>query len=113
MIEAPVPNEPTNRAAAVDDVMSHVQRLVFDSDTETGTAASATTGYRSESSEETARPARSRSRKKRGDRGRSKAREKKEEEHTAANSPCKHCRKWKRRNRHPKAGKDQCFWNKA
>jgi hypothetical protein len=114
MMEAPAPDEPTNRAAAVDDVMSHVQRLVFDSDTETGTAASATTGYRSESSEENARPARSRSRRKKGDRdrGRSKAREKTERP-TAANNPCKHCRKWRRRARHPKASEDQCFWNKS
>ena len=56
MMEAPVPDEPTHRAAVVDKVIPHVQRLVFDSDTKDDTAASATMGYRSESSEETACP---------------------------------------------------------
>ena len=112
IMEGPAPDKPTNKAAAVNDVMPHMQRLMFDSDTEDGTAASATTGYRSESSEETALPARSRSREKKGDCGRSRAGDEKKEQ-TAANNPCKHCRKWKRRNRHPQVDKEQCLWNKG
>jgi hypothetical protein len=100
MMEVPAPNEPVNRAATVDKVMPHVQRLVFNSTTEDGTAASTTTGYRSKLSEETARPACSRSTKKRGDRERAKAREERKE-HTTANNPYKHCRKWKQCNHHP------------
>jgi hypothetical protein len=66
--------------------MSHVQQLVFDSNTKEGTAGSVITGYHIKLSEETAHPARSLSRKKKGDLRRSKSWDD-NNEHTALNNP--------------------------
>ena len=106
MMSAPAPGQ----ANAVSDTISHVTRLIFDDDTsDEGTAYSARGGYRSDSSDDASSKSAARSRKS-TTRGRSSSRS--NEEHTAANNPCKYCKKHKRRNRHPQVPTKNCFWNK-
>ena len=109
MTAAPAPKTATAVAHSAESTA--VQRLIFNEDTDDEGTAAAAEGYRSESSEETARPRRARSKKRGGAQGRSKSRGRREE-HTAANNPCRHCRKWERRSRHPHATEANCFWNK-
>ena len=75
-----------------------------------GTAAAATEGYESDSSKES-RPSRSKSRASATARDRSKSHGLRNEQ-TAANNPCKHCKKAGRRNRHPNIAEETCFYNK-
>ena len=112
LLDAPAPtHEPTGHANAVEDLSSHVRRLVFDDDSTVGTAAAAG-GYNSDSSAESERPSRSRAKKgsKTKDRARSSSRRR--DDQTAGNNPCRHCKKAGRRNRHPNVQSDKCFWNK-
>ena len=112
LLDAPAPtHEPVGHANAVDDLSSHVRRLVFDDESTVGTAAAAG-GYTSDSSGESTRKPRSRDKRGGNSRGRARSSSRRRDEQTAANNPCKHCKRAGRRNRHPNAPNDQCFWNK-
>ena len=112
LLDAPAPtHEPVGHANAVDDLSSHVRRLVFDDESTVGTAAAAG-GYTSDSSGESTRKPRSRDKRGGNSRGRARSSSRRRDEQTAANNPCKYCKRAGRRNRHPNAPNDKCFWNK-
>jgi len=119
LADAPGPNSNNNpgQANAVDAAMDHVRRLVFDDESSDdddtfGTAAAASTrsGYESDRSDRSyASKARGEKKTKKAGRKPTKA---PAEEHTAANNPCKYCRRHGRRSRHPTVDGAKCFWNK-
>ncbi len=112
LMAAPTPAE-LGQANAARSAISCVEQLIFDDDSsdEEGTAASAT-GYTSDVTTDTRRPSRLKSKSGKEKRASSKSRSTRGEEYTAENNPCKHCKKWGRRNRHPQTTGDKCFWNK-
>lgn len=104
--------------APVDEELAHavVQQLIFDDDTSDDETAFAAEGYDSDSSGDT-KATRSTKSTRSSMRSKDKARGGKDkargrDEQTAANNPCRHCKKHGRRNRHPKVVSSKCFWNK-
>ena len=112
MMAAPAPGATLGRAVALNNAMLHVQHLVLEEDTRKDGTVASIVGYRSNLLEKTTHPACSCSKKRGNNRERSKLLDRCQEQ-TSENNPCKHCRKWKRRSRHPQVNEDWCFWDKT
>lgn len=113
--KAPAPTNATAYAAhdegSTPDTLTYLSSFLQDTESEEESALGASD---SDSSIETKKTTKSSSRSKaakRNGRGKSRERTTKAVKGKWQDNPCKHCRKYKRKNQHPDFTADQCFWN--